>query len=120
MGETSRTQSREGVLGREEEGEAAHQGDLPILAETMVPAAELPRPHADNSTGSDLHIYRGHQPGPYDFIIGHEAVGTIVKAGDDVKKWKVGDRVIVPFSTSCGECCAGGNGGGDWREDSGL
>ncbi|WOO84330.1 putative zinc-binding alcohol dehydrogenase [Vanrija pseudolonga] len=60
--------------------------------------------------GSDLHIYRGHQPGPYNFIIGHEAVGTIVKAGDDVKKWKVGDRVIVPFSTSCGKCyyCAKG------------
>jgi threonine dehydrogenase-like Zn-dependent dehydrogenase len=56
------------------------------------------------TAGSDLHIYRGHQPGPYNFVIGHEAIGEIVAVGEGVKKWKLGDRVCVPFSTSCGQC----------------
>ncbi|BEJ07923.1 hypothetical protein CcaverHIS641_0500080 [Cutaneotrichosporon cavernicola] len=54
--------------------------------------------------GSDLHWYRGHQPKPYDFIVGHETIGRIVEVGSGVTKWKVGDMVIAPFSTSCGDC----------------
>lgn len=54
------------------------------------------------TAGSDLHIYRGHQPGPYGYVIGHEAVGEIVEIGEGVKSFKLGERVISPFSTSCG------------------
>lgn len=53
--------------------------------------------------GSDLHFYRGHLPSRPGSSVGHEVVGQIVQVGDGVKKWKVGDRIIVPFSTSCGE-----------------
>lgn len=66
----------------------------------------------DNGTvaltpGSDLHIYRGHQPGPYGYVIGHEAVGTVAAVGPGVKSFKVGDKVIAPFATACGECGVG-------------
>ncbi|PWN52092.1 GroES-like protein [Violaceomyces palustris] len=55
--------------------------------------------------GSDLHIYRGHQPVPhYDFILGHEFVGEIHEVGEGVSKFKKGDQVVCPFTVSCGEC----------------
>ena len=56
-------------------------------------------------SGSDLHQYRGEAP--YGFIMGHEVVGDIVEAGSAIKKFKLGDRVLAPFCTSCGkrECC---------------
>jgi threonine dehydrogenase-like Zn-dependent dehydrogenase len=55
--------------------------------------------------GSDLHLLDGFQPGmkPGD-ILGHENMGIIVEAGTGVKKFKVGDRVVVPFVIACGEC----------------
>lgn len=36
--------------------------------------------------------------------IGHECVGEVAKAGNEVKNLTVGDRVIVPWSVSCGNC----------------
>ena len=54
--------------------------------------------------GSDLHFYRGHLKCPPDFICGHEFVGEIVEKGDSVKKFSVGDKVVVPFYTACLEC----------------
>jgi threonine dehydrogenase-like Zn-dependent dehydrogenase len=37
-------------------------------------------------------------------IVGHECMGEVVEVGKDNKKLKVGDRVVVPFTISCGEC----------------
>ncbi|CAN3373001.1 hypothetical protein DIURU_002891 [Diutina rugosa] len=54
--------------------------------------------------GTDLHSYRGHIAGPKDTIIGHEFTGKIVKAGDNVEKFKVGDSVIAVFTVQCGKC----------------
>jgi len=55
--------------------------------------------------GSDLHLLRGHSPTPkWDFIMGHEFVGTISELGADVKNFKVGDKVVAPFTASCGNC----------------
>ena len=54
--------------------------------------------------GSDLHFYRGHLKCPPDFICGHEFVGDIVEKGESVKKFSVGDKVVVPFYTACLEC----------------
>lgn len=55
--------------------------------------------------GSDLHLYDGYMPTlePGD-ILGHEPMGEVVEIGKDVKKLKKGDRVVVPFTISCGEC----------------
>ncbi|KAF2400180.1 alcohol dehydrogenase [Trichodelitschia bisporula] len=54
--------------------------------------------------GSELHVFRGHQPSPTGFIMGHEFTGVVDKVGDDVKTVKVGDRIVCPFTLSCGEC----------------
>lgn len=37
-------------------------------------------------------------------IIGHETMGEVAEVGAGNKKLKVGDRVAVPFTVSCGEC----------------
>jgi threonine dehydrogenase-like Zn-dependent dehydrogenase len=55
--------------------------------------------------GSDLHIYDGVIPQMrHGDVLGHETMGEVVEVGSDVKKLKVGDRVVVPFTISCGEC----------------
>ena len=55
--------------------------------------------------GSDLHIYDGMIPDMQSGdVIGHECMGEVVEVGRDNKKLKVGDRVVVPFTISCGEC----------------
>ena len=54
--------------------------------------------------GSDLHFYRGHQKPTPGFIIGHEFTGFVTELGSAVKGLKVGDEVVVPFFTACGEC----------------
>jgi 2-desacetyl-2-hydroxyethyl bacteriochlorophyllide A dehydrogenase len=59
---------------------------------------------ASGVCGSDLHIYHGRvkiEPG---FTIGHEFVGTVVAAGDDVTRVKTGDRVLGCFHSACGTC----------------
>ena len=55
--------------------------------------------------GSDLHLYDGIIPTmvPGD-ILGHEFMGEIVDVGSEVKNLKAGDRVVVPFTISCGKC----------------
>ena len=69
------------------------------------------RVEASGVCGSDLHIYHGRvaiEPG---FTIGHEYVGTVIAAGDDVGSVAVGDRVLGTYCTACGECffCARGD-----------
>jgi threonine dehydrogenase-like Zn-dependent dehydrogenase len=55
--------------------------------------------------GSDLHIYDGFIPTmEKGDIIGHEFMGEVVEVGDEVKKLKAGDRIVVPFPISCGQC----------------
>jgi threonine dehydrogenase-like Zn-dependent dehydrogenase len=55
--------------------------------------------------GSDLHIYDGYIPTMKSGdILGHEFMGEVVELGAGVKNLKVGDRVIIPFTISCGGC----------------
>jgi threonine dehydrogenase-like Zn-dependent dehydrogenase len=55
--------------------------------------------------GSDLHPYhereRGLDPGT---VMGHEFVGEVVETGREVRSFRPGDRVLSPFTTSCGGC----------------
>ncbi|KAJ4316812.1 hypothetical protein N0V84_007680 [Fusarium piperis] len=60
--------------------------------------------HAAGLCGSELHIYRGHQPSDTGFIMGHEFTGTVVQVGSAVKTIKIGDKVVAPFTASCGNC----------------
>ncbi|MFY7802866.1 MAG: zinc-dependent alcohol dehydrogenase [Limnoraphis robusta] len=55
--------------------------------------------------GSDLHLYNGYIPTMKSGdILGHEFMGEVVEVGPNVKKLKIGDRVVVPFTISCGSC----------------
>lgn len=56
-------------------------------------------------SGSDLHLYAGEIPGMTPgFIMGHEAMGVVVEKGEDVRKFNVGDRVVIAFDIACGQC----------------
>jgi threonine dehydrogenase-like Zn-dependent dehydrogenase len=61
--------------------------------------------------GSDLHLLDVLAPfmNTGD-ILGHEPMGVVLEVGDEVSSVAVGDRVVVPFVISCGECymCARG------------
>ncbi|PJZ43397.1 hypothetical protein CH370_02935 [Leptospira kmetyi] len=50
-----------------------------------------------------LHAW-GQTPFKGPFPYGHECVAEIVSCGDNVRNFKVGDKVIVPFQISCGKC----------------
>jgi threonine dehydrogenase-like Zn-dependent dehydrogenase len=55
--------------------------------------------------GSDLHVYRGAETGLDDgTVMGHELVGEVVEVGSGVGRFRVGDVVVSPFTTCCGEC----------------
>lgn len=55
--------------------------------------------------GSDLHLYDGYIPTMESGdILGHEFMGEVVELGSEVKNLKIGDRVVVPFTISCGSC----------------
>jgi 2-desacetyl-2-hydroxyethyl bacteriochlorophyllide A dehydrogenase len=54
--------------------------------------------------GSDLHFYEGDFPLFEPLSVGHEATGTVVEAGPDVRTVKVGDRVMVSSVVGCGSC----------------
>jgi threonine dehydrogenase-like Zn-dependent dehydrogenase len=55
--------------------------------------------------GSDLHLYNGFIPAMREGdILGHEFMGEVVEVGNQVENLKVGDRVVVPFTISCGVC----------------
>ncbi len=55
--------------------------------------------------GSDLHLYNGlvktMEEGD---IVGHEFMGEVVETGRAVRNLSSGDRVVVPFTISCGNC----------------
>lgn len=55
--------------------------------------------------GSDLHLYHnGKMIMEEDYVVGHEPMGIVEEVGTDVKTVKKGDRVVIPFNISCGEC----------------
>jgi threonine dehydrogenase-like Zn-dependent dehydrogenase len=55
--------------------------------------------------GSDVHLYDGYVPGMMrGDILGHEFMGEVVEVGSGVSNLSTGDRVVVPFPISCGNC----------------
>src|SRR5262245_12249062 len=56
--------------------------------------------------GSDLHLYGGLMPAMESGdVLGHEFMGEVIEVGSAAaRKLKPGDRVVVPFTISCGSC----------------
>lgn len=55
--------------------------------------------------GSDLHLYDGYIPTMQKGdILGHEFMGEVVETGSGIRSLALGDRVVVPFTISCGHC----------------
>jgi len=55
--------------------------------------------------GSDVHIYRGHNPfASYPRIIGHEFFGHIDAVGTNIDQGRIGQRVVIDPVLSCGQC----------------
>ena len=87
------------------------QGKKEVGVET-VPDPTILNPHdaivritATAICGSDLHLYNGRVPSmEQGDILGHEFMGEVVELGPQVKNLSVGERVVVPFTISCGKC----------------
>jgi S-(hydroxymethyl)glutathione dehydrogenase/alcohol dehydrogenase len=55
--------------------------------------------------GSDVHAYDGRMTlPPTGWSMGHEYIGEVVETGGDVTNFKLGDRAVGSFVSSCGEC----------------
>lgn len=64
------------------------------------PYDAIVRPLALSPCTSDIHtVFEGAIGDRHNMILGHEAVGVIEEVGNEVKDFKVGDRVIVPAIT---------------------
>lgn len=86
-------------------------------AHNEVEVTDVPDPRIEDPTdavirvtstaicGSDLHLYGVLAPylSPGD-VLGHEAMGIVEEVGGDTGDLAVGDRVVVPFTISCGRC----------------
>src|SRR3954451_23227372 len=79
-----------------------------------APHGAVVRVAASGLCRSDWHGWMGHHPATRRFphVPGHELVGTIEAVGAEVRRWRPGRRVTVPFVCACGECeqCAAGQG----------
>ncbi len=86
-------------------------------AHNEVEVSDVPDPRIEEPTdavirvtstaicGSDLHLYGVLAPflSPGD-VLGHETMGIVEEVGADTGDLAVGDRVVVPFTISCGHC----------------
>lgn len=86
-------------------------GDIRV-EEVPDPKIEAPtdlivRTRAASMCGSDLYLYQGEAD---DLVrkghttLGHEICGEVVEVGDNVARFRPGDRVTFPYSVSCGTC----------------
>jgi alcohol dehydrogenase len=79
---------------------------------TPTPDGVVIEVRASGLCRSDWHGWMGHDSDirlPH--VPGHEFAGVIAAVGSEVRSWRVGDRVTVPFVCACGRCpeCASGN-----------
>ncbi|OZV84320.1 glutathione-dependent formaldehyde dehydrogenase [Micromonospora echinospora] len=60
---------------------------------------------ASSVCGSDLHLINGYLPAMREGdVLGHEFTGEVVETGPDVRRLRVGDRVVVGSVVACGGC----------------
>jgi D-arabinose 1-dehydrogenase-like Zn-dependent alcohol dehydrogenase len=70
-----------------------------------APDGAVIRVEATGLCRSDWHGWVGHDPDiALPHVPGHEFAGTVEAVGADVARWRLGDRVTVPFVCACGAC----------------
>lgn len=76
------------------------------------PGELLVRIDAAGLCHSDLSVINGDRPRPTPMALGHEATGTVLETGDPDSEFKPGDKVVLAFLPSCGQCpsCGAGEG----------
>lgn len=88
--------------------DAPHQPLRQVELPIPTPAAEqvLLRVHACGICRTDLHIVDGELTDPkLPLIPGHQIVGTVMAVGEQVQRFKPGDRVGVPWlGHTCHHC----------------
>ncbi len=72
--------------------------------ELRDPRAALVQVSRASICGSDLHVLHGTVPSEPGVVIGHECVGVVADVGSEVRRFRKGDRVIVPGVVGCGDC----------------
>ncbi len=94
----------------EQPGKPLRSADIPVPE--PGPDQVLIRIHACGVCRTDLHIVDGELAEPkLPLIPGHQIVGTVVAMGENVKRFKEGDRVGVPWlGSTCNVCrfCSSG------------
>jgi propanol-preferring alcohol dehydrogenase len=85
-------------------GEPLECADMPVPE--PGPGHLLIRVHACGVCRTDLHVVDGELERPtLPLIPGHEIVGTVVKRGEEARRFSEGDRVGVPWlGETCGTC----------------
>lgn len=79
---------------------------------TPAPGGVVIKVEATGLCRSDWHGWMGHDPDiTVPHVPGHELAGLVEAVGKSVRRWKIGDRVTMPFVAGCGICpeCASGN-----------
>ncbi|MFC7583716.1 alcohol dehydrogenase catalytic domain-containing protein [Nonomuraea antimicrobica] len=73
-----------------------------------APHGAVIRVEATGLCRSDWHGWKGHDPDikALPHVPGHELAGVVEAVGPDVRGWRPGARVTVPFICACGTCAA--------------
>ncbi|ANS79398.1 Alcohol dehydrogenase [Serinicoccus hydrothermalis] len=75
------------------------------IAEPVAPPdGVVVQVHATGLCRSDWHAWAGHEDIAFPHVPGHELAGVVTEVGDQVRRWRPGDRVTVPFVCGCGRC----------------
>ena len=91
-------------------GQPLQEFDLPVPV--PGPSEVLVRVRAAGICHSDAHYRAGRSPvNPLPLTLGHEVAGEVAQLGPGAQRLKPGDRVVLHYLVTCGQCeyCAGGN-----------
>jgi S-(hydroxymethyl)glutathione dehydrogenase/alcohol dehydrogenase len=87
----------------------AYEAELPLVLEDLPqpevgPRDVLVRLTASGICHTDLNVIAGRSALPLPIVPGHEGCGIVEEVGKDVRRVRVGDRVLASVSPACGAC----------------
>jgi S-(hydroxymethyl)glutathione dehydrogenase/alcohol dehydrogenase len=75
-----------------------------IEVEDPGPGQVLVRMAAVGICGTDLHVVKGEWRRPTPMVLGHEGAGIVEAVGEGVARVQPGERVVLSWAPSCGQC----------------